>query len=188
MTTLSQTRKPAGPKLKRTGHSTLKLIHLLLNACWIGGGLGMILLLTIGYQMGDARFITLAIQILDLGVVVPAAIGSLLTGIAFSLLTHWGITKHRWIIAKYVINLIPVITGPIVQAPWLVRLDELSRALAPGAALPAEFLQFRGLFLAFTAAQWCLLLIAVYLSVFKPALRARRNAQGTGRAPAVGEA
>ncbi len=161
------------PKLKKTGHSTLKMIHLFFNACWIGGGLGMILLLTIGLQNGDVRAITTTVQILDLGIVVPSAFGSLVTAILFSILTPWGFVKHRWIVAKYAINLIPVVAGPVLQAPWLVRMDEISRTLSPGATLPGEFLDMRNLFLAFTAIQWVLLLVAVYLSVFKPAFRAR---------------
>lgn len=175
MTTVSQPQKRSLPKLKKTGHSTLKLVHLFFNAFWIGGGLGMILLLTIGLQLGDVRAITTAVQILDLGIVVPSAFGSLLTAILFSSLTHWGFVKHRWIIAKYVINLFPVLAGPVLQAPWLIRMDEISRTLAPGAGLPGEYLDLRNLFLAFTVIQWSFLLVAVYLSVFKPTLRARAS-------------
>lgn len=184
MTTITQPRRQAGLRLKKTGHSLLKLVHLFFNACWIGGGLGMILLLTIGSKLGEVQHITVAIQVLDLGVVVPSAIGSLLTGLGFSLFTQWGFVKHRWILVKYAINLIPVIAGPILQAPWLVRMDEIARSLTPGATLPAEFGQVHDLFLAFTVAQWGLLLVAIYLSVFKPALRLKRGSSRPGAAPA----
>jgi uncharacterized membrane protein len=161
------------PKLKRTGYAVLKFVHIVSNALWLGGALGMIFLLTLGLQSTNTYAITTAIQILDLGVVVPSASISLITGIIFSSMTHWGFMKHRWIIAKYVINLVPVLLGALVQAPWLVNMLELAKSMLPGSGLSPEFLSLRNQFLIFTIIQWILLVMAVYLSIFKPSLKSK---------------
>ncbi|MBL8097492.1 MAG: hypothetical protein JNL73_25150 [Anaerolineales bacterium] len=172
------------PKLKRIGYAILKLAHLLFTSLWIGGAFCLILLLTLGLG-GDATHpVVVAIQIVDLAVVVPAAAGSLLTGILFSSVTHWGYFKHRWIMAKYLINLIPILLGAFIQAPWLEHMLALARAYNLPGGLPAEFFHYRDWFLAFTVGQWALLLVAVYLSIFKPTLRAR-SAPPVRQAPAV---
>lgn len=163
------------PKLKKSGYSVLKLLHILFNSFWLGGALGMILLLTLGLQPANAHGITKAVHILDLGVVVPSAFGSLVTGILFSTMTHWGFAKHRWIVAKYVINLIPVITGAFLQAPWLIQMVELSADINASTGFNASFLTLRTYFLSFVIFQLALLFLAAYLSVFKPTLKAKAD-------------
>ena len=124
-----------------------------------------------GLSLSVAMWTLPAIQILDLGIVVPSASISLITGIIFSSMTHWGFMKHRWIVVKYTINLVPVVLGALVQAPWLVSMIELAKNMRSGSSLPPEFLSLRNQFLIFTILQWVLLIIAVYLSIFKPSLK-----------------
>jgi hypothetical protein len=161
------------PNLTKKGYSFLKFSHVTFDALWIGGGLAMLELFL--FRMGGNSYAVMtAIQIIDLGIVVPSALGSLITGVLFSWLTHWRFIKHRWIVFKYLINLLPVSLGAFVQAPWLVRMLEISKSYPLNALVDTEFHTLWVRFMAFTAIQWLLLLVAVYLSIFKPSLGRRK--------------
>lgn len=158
-------------RLGRRGYAALKVTHLFFAGTWVGAGLCMVLVLTMIPQTTDVHAMVMAVHILDLGVAVPSAAASLLTGILFSSLTHWGFLRHRWIIAKYVINLVPVVGGPFCLAPWVLGMLEQSRTQGTAVLSDPLFLQRMSRFTWFVIIQYGLLLVAMYLSVFKPRLR-----------------
>ncbi len=164
------------PKLPKNGYFTLKFFHVLFDAMWIGCGPVMLYLFLFRIQEHSHAIMT-AIQIIDLGVVVPSAAGSLITGVLFSIFTHWRFIKHRWIVLKYLINLIPASLGAFVQAPWLVRMLAISESFPANALADPEFHLLWSRFLIFTAIQWILLLTAVYLSIFKPGLGQQQSSR-----------
>lgn len=160
-------------KLGKTGYSILKLIHLFFVGTWVGGGWGL-LLLTLGLRGDDLSGMLRAVHMVDLMVVVPAAVGSLLTGVLFSIFTNWGFFKHRWVTAKYIVNLIPMILGGIVPAPHLVGMMEIAAREGARAMADPAFLYHKGVFTLFVIPQFVLILVAFWLSVFKPGLGKKR--------------
>ena len=164
-------------KLNKNGYLILKFSHIVLACTWIGGGVAALFLLIFRLDDGHAYGVLTAFQIIDLGIIVPANIGSLITGLLFSIATHWGFTKHRWIILKYLINLIPAILGAILFAPWLIRMMEIAETIGTDAALRQEFYALRNNFALLIAGQLLLLLVAVYLPLFKPGLGGTKSSR-----------
>ena len=160
-------------KLKKKGYLILKFIHIILACTWIGGAIAALFLLFSLSDENAPAFLT-AFQVIDLGIIVPSNIGSLITGLLFSLITHWGFTKHRWIIIKYLINLVPAILGAVLFAPWLLRMLEISNRLGSEAVLRSEFYYLRNNFAILIIGQLLLLFVAVYLPLFKPSFT-RKN-------------
>lgn len=159
------------PKLGKSGYSRLKAVHIFFVSTWLGGGVCLLLLLLVGLNGKDISGMLEAIRIVDLFVIIPAAVASLITGILFLTMTSWGFFKHRWIIAKYVINLLPVCFGGIVLAPNLLGMIEIAHKTGTKAVLSPAFIYHKNIFTFFVMLQFILLVVALYLSVFKPRMR-----------------
>ena len=76
------------PKLKKKGLKWLKGFHLIAVACWVGGGVALILLYFLKDGFADSGVlygINQSIHHVDMAVVViPGAFGCLLTGLIYS--------------------------------------------------------------------------------------------------------
>lgn len=49
----------------------------------------------------------------------PLAVATLLTGVALSLLTPWGLVRHWWIVVKTVLGLVVIVTAVTLTDAWL---------------------------------------------------------------------
>jgi len=82
------------PKLNQKGLKWLKGFHLIAVSCWVGGAVSLILLYFLKSNVRDGGVlygINQSIHHVDMAVVVlPGAIGSLITGLIYSLFSHWG--------------------------------------------------------------------------------------------------
>jgi hypothetical protein len=101
-------------------------------------------------------------------VIIPANIITFVTGICFSKFTGWGFLKHKWIVAKYIINLIPMLAGGIVLAPSILKMLSIADEMGSAALLSQDFLSSKSIFTISFIVILVLLMLAVYLSVFKP--------------------
>lgn len=160
-------------KLGKRGYATLKAIHLFFVSTWLGGWLSLLLILLLA--LGN----TAVIQILEterlihLVIVVPSVIGSLVTGILFSAKTNWAFFKHNWINIKYAINIFPIVAGALIFLPHLNGMINIAQN-NPSAVLSSPvFIYDRNVDLIFLAIQFIFLVVAVYLSVFKPKIGPR---------------
>ena len=120
-----------------------------------------------GLGAGDAQTIRAAypaMQLITRLVVVPLAIGSLLTGLIQSLGTPWGLFRHYWIVVKLLLTVFAV-TILLLK----IALIDHAAHLASEAILPDTALRAAGLQLAVHAAGGlCLLLVPLMLSIYKP--------------------
>ena len=48
--------------------------------------------------------INLSMKLIDDFVIIPGGVGSLLTGLLYSIFTNWGWFKHKWVTTKWAIN------------------------------------------------------------------------------------
>ena len=48
---------------------------------------------------------------MDLRILVPGAIGTLLTGLVYSIWTHWDWFKHRWSVVMWCICIFGIVFG-----------------------------------------------------------------------------
>jgi hypothetical protein len=156
------------PTLNKTGYKVLKLAHIIFISIWIGAGVCTLFFLTIALDANNCLGIIKAVQRLDLLIIIPANALALISGIIFSIFTNWRFFKHRWIIAKYLINLIPLIFGGFLFAPPLSSMIAVAQKLGTNALSSMDFIQSKMIFLALLFIQLVLLLTAVYLSIFKP--------------------
>ena len=117
-------------KLSPRNTHWLKTLHIILAGLWLGGAVAVVLgqfVLTAeaGLELYGQD---VAMKFVDDFVIIPAAIGSLLTGLLYSLLTPWGFFRHRWVVVKWIITIAGILIGTFYLGPWLNALPSLSLA------------------------------------------------------------
>ena len=160
------------PKLTAKGLKWLKGFHLLAVACWVGGGVSLMLLYFIkdGVSDGGVLYgINQSIHQVDMAVVVvPGAFGCLLTGLIYSIFSNWGFFKHGWLIFKWVVTAIAILFGTFFLGPWKTAMMELSGTLGLSALNDPAYLYNEKMNLIFGAVQVLVLIVTLFVSIFKP--------------------
>ncbi len=157
-------------KLGITGTHWLKTVHVILAAVWLGGAFAVVLgqyVLTAeaGLELYGQD---VAMKFVDDFVIIPGAIGTLLTGLLYSLLTPWGFFRHRWVTVKWIITVAGIVVGTIWLGPWLNAMPPLSLEKGLAALASPEYLNLKEINRGIGGIQVAALLLAMWLSVFKP--------------------
>ncbi|MEQ1575884.1 MAG: DUF2269 domain-containing protein [Vicinamibacterales bacterium] len=91
------------PTLRRVTFTT----HITFSVGWVGAAMAFLALAVIGVTSEDERTVRGAYLVMAPAawfVLVPLAHASLLSGIALSLGTTWGLFRHYWVVAKLLIT------------------------------------------------------------------------------------
>ncbi|MER5260951.1 hypothetical protein ABTZ99_02555 [Actinosynnema sp. NPDC002837] len=96
----------AGNGLKPKAGKTWLLLHVVTSVGWLGVTIGMLVLALAAF---DAPQLYQAMELLGDLVVLPLALGALVTGVVLSLGTKWGLVRHRWVLVKFVLTVVAVI-------------------------------------------------------------------------------
>jgi uncharacterized membrane protein len=115
-------------KLTQKKKSLLVSLHVVSVASWIGGTLGMLLLLfyLLNAENGDQLAYTLAsLEVIDENLLKYPALLSLLTGILLSVWTQWGLVKHYWVLIKLVLTIATIMTGILFLDDWTASLESM---------------------------------------------------------------
>lgn len=158
-------------KLGLKGKSWLKGFHIFFACAWVGAGISMLLLsLLDGHiQNGDELYaVNASIQLLDYYIIIPAALGSLITGLLISLFTNWGFFKFNWVIFKWVATVAQIIFGTFWLGPWTdgaTAIADLERGLA---LQNTTYLYDKQMSAVFGSIQVLLLIAQVLISAYKP--------------------
>jgi hypothetical protein len=141
--------------------------HITFSVGWLGAVAGFLALAVAGLASRDtemAHAAYVASELITWFVIVPLAFASLLSGLAVSLGTHWGLFRHYWVLAKLLIN---------VLATTLLLLHTRPIGLMAGVArgtttssIDVGRLQFQ--LVADAGAALLALLVATSLAVYKP--------------------
>jgi hypothetical protein len=136
------------------------LLHISSSVGWFGAVLAFLALAITG-ALGDdqvARAAYLVMEPVGWFVIVPLNLASLVTGLASSLTTPWGLFRHYWVLAKLAINVL----ATVVLLLYMQTLGLVSDLARQGAGLrdPSPILH--------TAATVVLLVLAMILAVYKP--------------------
>jgi uncharacterized membrane protein len=139
--------------------------HVASSVGWLGAVAGFLALAVVGLTSQDAQTVRGAYLVMEPAawfVLVPLAFASLLTGLAQSLGTTWGLFQHYWVLAKLLIN--------VLATSVLLIYMETFRFMADVAADPSADL---GLVrnaspVLHAGAALVLLLVATTLAVYKP--------------------
>ena len=105
--------------------------HVVFAALWTGTVLSMALIAwtnRIATNGSELYALDSAINLLDDYIVIPAAIGSLLTGGLLSWLTTWGFTKYYWVIVKWLLTIALIVFGTFWLYPWSNAAESLAAA------------------------------------------------------------
>lgn len=156
----------------------LKCAHIFSVCVWIGGGLAVLVLLYNDKQSsnGDELFAyNNAIKSIDDCLIKPSAIGTLVSGVLICILTNWGLTRHRWIMAKWTLTLAAIAFGALFLGPWLKDLSTITGMDPLGAFFDSGYLRTYRLGVVFGLAQTAMLLFLVLISIVKPEFRSHRK-------------
>ena len=103
----------------------LKIFHLLFVAAWIGGQMSLTLLQIIKYRLALPEHIygiLASINEIDDYVVIGGAVGCLLTGLVYSLMTPWGFFKFRWVTVKWIFAVMLISCETFFLGPWFAEM------------------------------------------------------------------
>lgn len=149
----------------------LKGFHVLFACAWLGTALSMVLILATKAEPNSGLqlySVTSSLKVIDDFIIIPGAIGCLLTGLLYSVFTKWGFTKFYWIIFKWVMIILQIAMGTFFLGPWLNNMLTISEQIG---FKPSENYQYIGNFnlnLYFGMIQAALLIVVVFVSILKP--------------------
>jgi purine-cytosine permease-like protein len=93
---------------------------------------------------------------------IPLSFGALISGVALTRVTKWGVRKHRWVLAKLVVIVSVILMGAFVLGPSTVAARDGDEAAQLALLLGSGY-------------DVLALSLATGLSVYKPRLRSRRK-------------
>jgi hypothetical protein len=139
--------------------------HVTFSVGWIGAVAAFLALAVAGLTSQDAQMVRAAYLAMDLTirfVIVPLALASLLTGLAESLGTPWGLLRHYWVLVKFLLTVFATIILLIYMEPFSV----MARVAADPSADPGVVRNASPRLHA--ALALLVLLVAAVLAVYKP--------------------
>ena len=148
-----------------TGVRKLTLaVHLVVSVGWIGAVLAYLALGISAVSDGDAgavRAAWIAMELVGWFVIVPLALGALLTGLVLSLGTPWGLFRHYWVLITLALTVVSTAVL-LLHMPAVSALADVARRAdgADPARLGGDLLH-PGLGLV-------VLLVITALNVYKP--------------------
>ncbi|MCF6238853.1 MAG: hypothetical protein L3J79_08595 [Candidatus Marinimicrobia bacterium] len=119
--------------LEKKARRWLKITHIVFIASLVGGLLSIFMIIRLpGFAQRELFVINYSMYILFNGVVTFSFYGVICTGLIYSVFTHWALTKHWWIMAKWVRTLSVFALVWIWPGPAINGMTALSDAgLAP---------------------------------------------------------
>jgi len=155
-------------KFSSKEYKIIKIIHILSSGIWIGASVIGLFLLTVVLNKNNLLEILLTVHFIDLLIIIPANLTTFITGILFSKFTEWGFFKHKWIIIKYIINIIPILGGTFIFAPSIKKMLAIVEKDGKNALLNPSFILAKNIFTGSFVVILLLLIVAVCLTVIKP--------------------
>jgi len=158
-------------KLSAGGLAWLKGLHLLFAGLWVGGAITLILLelkLPTAVTGDELYALHSCIWTIASLIVIPTALGSLVTGALFCWLTNWGFFRYRWIIYKWVVTLAAAIFGVVWLGPWILQVSALVGKAREIARDYPEYDRLVQMIFYFGSLQVLALIITLFVSTHKP--------------------
>jgi uncharacterized membrane protein len=157
--------------LTRSQQKILKTIHLISAAIWMACVIIITLLPYISKNItnGDELYMYNRIfHFIDMKMVTPSAVMTLITGLIYSIFTKWGFFQHGWLIYKWVITLGLILAGTFYLGPMVTTMLEISDIKRIAALEDPYYLYGLALGSWVSILNTSLLIIAVIVSVYKP--------------------
>jgi hypothetical protein len=158
-------------KFGSRGQRVLKIIHLFLASLWLGGAVALNLMITYlgpGESGGELLAYDLARIFMDDFIIIPGALGCLLSGLLISLFTPWGFFKHRWVAVKWILTVAGILFGTFYLGPRIDGQPGITLELGLAAAVDPVYLANRLENLIGGWFQITVLIFMVAISTLKP--------------------
>jgi hypothetical protein len=149
----------------------VKTLHLLSACLWLGAATGVVLLQCLKGWSEDGRLLLALNQnlwILDLGLIIPGAMGSALTGLVMCSKTNWGFTRYWWVITKWILTISAILVGTVCLGPLQLKMVALSERSVDALIADASYGGIRIVFTAVGFLQVITLVCIITLSALKP--------------------
>ena len=158
-------------KLSAKGLKALKIVHLVCATLWFGSAIVMNLLRILVNTPDNPSLYYMAevLEAVDMKILVPGAIGCLLTGIIYGCFTNWGFFRYRWLTVKWILTVFMISLGTFYLGPLVRDNVVIGKALMDGSCTDAS-LYWQNV----NASSHCgllqiiLLVVVFVVSVFKP--------------------
>ncbi len=141
--------------------------HVIFSVGWLGAVAAYLALAIAGLTSQEAQVMRssyLSMEVIGWAVIIPCSIAALLSGLVQSLGTDWGLFRHYWIVAKFVLT----VGATIVLLVHMRAVTHMSTVAAAATLMPHD-LRVPRIQLVVHAAGGLLVLIAIAaLSVYKP--------------------
>ena len=82
--------------------------HVVTSVGWLGAVVAFLALSIIGLRSGDQRIVQacyVSMNLIGLAAIVPLSALTSITGIAQSVVTHWGLSRYYWVLTKLILTL-----------------------------------------------------------------------------------
>jgi hypothetical protein len=141
--------------------------HVTFSAGWPGAVVAYLALAIGALTSHDAQMVRaayLSMELIGWFVIVPFSLAALLTGLVQSLGTQWGLVRHYWILAKFLLT----IGATIVLLQHMEAVSRMAAVAAQTTLSSADFSALRIQLVLHAAGSLLVLLAATTLSVYKP--------------------
>ena len=141
--------------------------HVTSSVGWLGSVAAFLALAIAGVGSQDPQLVRaayLAMHVITWFVIIPFCVAALLTGLAQSLGTTWGVFRHYWVLTKLILTALATIILLLHTQP----IERVAAMAAETALSAADARQLRLQLLGDAAAALFVLLMTTALSVYKP--------------------
>lgn len=141
-------------------------LHLAVSVGWVGAVAAYIALDVVAATSEDVQNLRAAYLGMDLiarSVIVPLAIAALLTGIAISVGTKWGLLRYWWVVISLLLTLLATVVL-LVETRVIGRLA----AVAADPTVSTDELRAVGNTLLHSVGGTAILIVILVLNVYKP--------------------
>jgi hypothetical protein len=143
------------------------LAHVALSVGWLGAVVAYLALALVGLRGQDlelARSAYVSMEFVGWAVIVPLSLATLLSGIVQSLGTEWGLFRHYWVAAKFVM----AAAGSLILLTHMRVVGQMSDIARTTSLTAVSFGGLRVQLVVHAMGGLLLLLTATVLSIYKP--------------------
>jgi hypothetical protein len=141
-------------------------VHLTVSVGWIGAVaayMALDVVATISREARTLRAAYVGMELIARSVIIPLAIGALVTGVVISVGTRWGLIRHYWVLISLVLTIIATVVL-VVETQTISALA----AIAADPTIPVDELRRLGGTLVHSVGGTAVLLAILLLNVYKP--------------------